>query len=331
MVLCCRQIENISAPMPKEDCMMTGLWKFFSMVLLLLMFAIPCQAGQKIRIAVLQFSTAGSSHSSRLGEATEGWFVDSLVRTRKFQVLERAQMNSLLRELQFQNSREVSAATAVKAGKLAGVQVVVFGNVQFAQKRQELHTSGWLPGVPGLPGLPGRLPSGGGSKRTSEGNLTVRAVNVQSGEILFSKSETLTDSNFKISIMGTGGGTDWDETVFRKIYQPAVDKITDEMVTDIEAMREGLGSAASGEGKVVVVKEGVVYINLGKLDGVKPGDQYEVFRGENITDPDTNEVLGRDEQLMGKIVLQKLSGDHLSTAKILSGRGFAIGDIVKKK
>ena len=306
--------------------MIKGFLKCIAGVLLLLLFAIPCRAEQKIRIAVLQFSTAGSSlMSGHLGEATEGWFVDSLVSTKKFQVMERAQMNALLKELRFQNSSEVSAATAVKAGKLAGVQVVVFGNVQFAQKKQELHTSGWLPGAPV------RLPSGGGSKKTSEGNLTARAVNVQTGEILFSKTETLTESNFKISIMGTGGGTDWDETVFRKIYQPAVDKITQEMVANLESIREGLGSAASGEGKVVSLKGSTIFINLGSLDGVKPGDEYEVFRAEIITDPDTREVLGRDEQLVGKVVLEKLSGDHLSTARILSGSNFAKGDIVKKK
>jgi curli biogenesis system outer membrane secretion channel CsgG len=293
---------------------------------LLLGLAVPCSAEQKIRIAVLHFSDTHTGRmSGHLGKATEEWFVDSLVNTKKFQVLERSQIKELSKEQQFQGSREVSQATAVKAGKIAGVQVVVFGSVQFAQKQQEVHTSGRIPGLSKF------LPSGSGSQKTSEGNLTVRAVNVQSGEILFSKTETLSESNFKLNIMGTGGGTNWDETVFRKIYQPAVEKVTQEMVAKIEELQEGLGSAASGEGKIVSLKKDTIFVNLGKLDGVKPGDKYEVVRAETITDPDTKEVLGRDEKQMGVIALERLSGDHLSAAKIVSGGDFAVGDIIKKK
>lgn len=302
------------------------IMKWFAVVLLLLSGALPCSAEQKLRVAVLQFSAVGSGNvSGQLGKATEGWFVDSLVDTRKFKVMERAQMDALLQEHRFQKSADVSAATAVKAGKLAGVQVVVFGNVQFAQKNQQLHTSGRIPG------LPVRLPGGSGSKKTSEGNLTVRAVDVQSGEILFSKTETLSESNFRFDIMGTGAGTDWDETVFRKIYQPAVDRITQEMVAKIETLRDGVGSAASSEGKIVSLKKDVVFINLGKLDGVKPGDEYEVYQAEVIIDPDSSEVLGRDEKLLGTVTLVRLAGDHLSATRVLSGSDFAIGNIVKKK
>ena len=302
---------------------MANFWKVSATVLFVVALAQPCRAEPKIRLAVLQFSSVGGGHD--VGEAAEGWFVDSLVGTKKFQVMERTQLNAVMKELHFQQSGDVSAATAAKVGKLAGVQVVVFGNIHLAVKKQELHTSGLLPG------LFVRLPSGGGSKTTFEGNVTARAVGVQTGEILFSKTETVSESTFHADIMGTGGGTEWDETVVRKIFQSAVDTITQELVAKVEGVREDLGSAASGEGKIVALKEGLVFLNLGKLDGVSPGDRYEIVRAEIISDPDTKEVLGRDETAVGTVVVEKLSGDHLCTAKILTGRGFVKGDIAKRK
>lgn len=302
---------------------MANSWKALAVAVVLLSLALPCRAEQKLRIAVLKFSSVGGGHD--VSEAAEGWLVDSLVGTGKFQVLERAQLDAVLKELRFQQTGEVSAATAAKAGKQAGVQVVVFGNVHFAAKKQELHTSGFIPG------LPVRLPSGRGSKTTFEGNLTARAVSVQSGQIVFSKTETVSDSTFHGEILGTGGGTDWDDTVVRKVFQAAVDTITQELVAKVEGVRDDLGSAALGEGKIVALKEGLVFLNLGKLDGVAPGDRYDIVRTEEIADPDTKEVLGRDETPVGSVVVEKVSGDHLCTAKIVTGRGFAKGDVAKKK
>ncbi|MBI5016565.1 MAG: hypothetical protein HZB55_13880 [Deltaproteobacteria bacterium] len=281
----------------------------------------------KPRVAVLEFTETGAGGwSGNVGRAAETWFVDSLVNTQKFKVLERQQLQALLAEQHFQMGGEVSPATAVQVGKVAGVQVIVFGNVNFAQKEQELHTSGVMGLIKNVPHI-----WGSGSMRTSEGNLTARAVSVQTGEILFSKGETVSTSNFNLDILGTGGGTEWDETVARKVFQPAVEKLTAEMVAKIEGMKESLGEAATGgEGKVVALKDGIVLINLGRLDGVKGGDKFEVVRAEVIRDPDTNEVLGRDETPVGSIVVHKISGDHLSAAKILSGDDFSKGDVVKR-
>ena len=148
-------------------------------------------ADSKLRVAVLEFTEKGAGHwSGYVGKAAEDWFVDSLVNTQKFTVLERQQLDAILAEKNFQASEEVSQATAAKAGKMAGVQVVVFGNIDFAQKEQEVHSSG------GVGSLLSKIPLwGSGSKKTSEGNLTARAVDVQTGEILFSKSETVSTSN----------------------------------------------------------------------------------------------------------------------------------------
>lgn len=282
-------------------------------------------AEKKIRIAVIGFEEKSAGHmSGRVGKAAEDWFTNALVNTKKFSVMEREKLQSILKEQSFQMSGAVDQLSAVKAGKMLGVQLVVFGNIDFSQKEDEVKSSGLtLGGV--------RLPWGGGSKKTSEGNLTTRLVNVQSGEIVHSGSETVSDSSFNVSIMGTGGGSKWDKTKTKKVFKPAVKKLVKQMVAKVDDIGDSLGSAATGsQGKVVRIKGGKVYVNLGKIDGVKAGDSFGIYRGEEIVDPDTGQVLGRDETEIATIKIDKVMGDHLAAGKV-SGKGKPEkGDVVKK-
>lgn len=282
--------------------------------------------GKGPRISVLEFTEKSSGNwSGHVGRASEDWFVDALVNTNKFTVLERQQLENILRESQFQMSGVVSAATAAQIGKMAGVQFMIFGNIDFAQKDQEVHSGG----VSSL--LGGRLPWGSAGKKSSEGNLTARVVNVQTGEIVFSKSETVSTSNFKIDIMGTGAGTDWDETVARKVFQPAVEKIVKEMTEQLSTMTESAGGEQQAkECKVVSVKDGKIYLNFGKAEGVKVGDRFAVVRVEIVRDPTNGAELGRDETEVGTVVVDKIGGDHLSIGHAEKGDGFAQDDVARK-
>ncbi len=282
----------------------------------------------KPRIAVIQFSEKSSGYGSgQVGNAAEDWFTDELVNSKKFTVMERQKLQSILSEQSFQLTGAVDQLTAVKAGKLLGVQLVVFGSIDFGQKADEVNSSGLsIGGV--------TLPWGGGKKTTSEGNLTARLVNVQTGEIIYSDSKTVSDSSFNINIMGTGGGSSWDKTKARKVFQPAVHKLVAQMGEKIGDISSSLASAAAGlVGAIVKIKNEDVYVNLGKLDGVKTGDKFDVVRGEEITDPGTGQVLGRDEETVAQVTIKKVMGDHLATATAGTDAKikFEKGDIIKKK
>ena len=283
----------------------------------------------KMRIAVMNFTESGHGYwSGNVGSATEGWFVDELVNTKKYRVMERAELEKILGEQGFQLSGAVDARTATKAGKMLGVQLLIFGNVDFTEKESEAHTGG----LGGL--LGGRLGGvyGGGHKKTTEGNLTARVINVQTGEILFSRTETVTDSSLNISIMGTGGGSSWDNTKLKKVFIPAIHKVVEQLAGDSAEITQGLGDAATAvEGKVVMMKDGKVYINIGSIDGVKPGDTYGVVSREPITDPDSGQVLGNDDKPIGRLRVEKVNGDHLAICIIDSGRGFEKGQTVLRK
>ena len=155
---------------------------------------------------------------------------------------------------------------------------------------------------------------------------------MQTGEILFSRTETVTDSSLNISIMGTGGGSSWDNTKLKKVFIPAIHKVVEQLAGDSAEITQGLGDAATAvEGKVVMMKDGKVYINIGSIDGVKPGDTYGVVSREPITDPDSGQVLGNDDKPIGRLRVEKVNGDHLAICTIDSGRGFEKGQTVLRK
>ncbi|HIE04333.1 MAG TPA: hypothetical protein EYP61_06195 [Candidatus Latescibacteria bacterium] len=73
---------------------------------------------------------------------------------------------------------------------------------------------------------------------------------------------------------------------------------------------------------VVLVEDGVVYLNLGYEDGVRPGDRFWVYKeGEIIRDPVTGEVLGRaDAKKVGEVQVTEVKAPHLSKARLVRGR-----------
>ncbi len=83
--------------------------------------------------------------------------------------------------------------------------------------------------------------------------------------------------------------------------------------------------------RVIKVDQGYVYLNAGRLTGVRPGDRFEVYaRGKEIVDPVTQRTLGiAPGEFKGVIEVDALFGTDASRAKIISGDGFKTGDLVK--
>ncbi len=83
---------------------------------------------------------------------------------------------------------------------------------------------------------------------------------------------------------------------------------------DIES---GIGSA------VIVSMDGAeVYINRGFEDGLKVGDQFDVYtRGPELLDPETGEHLGYSDRKVGTIRVMVVKAAHLSRAEVIEGEG----------
>ncbi len=74
-----------------------------------------------------------------------------------------------------------------------------------------------------------------------------------------------------------------------------------------------------------------VYLNAGRLTGLRPGDKLTVYaRGREFVDPVTGRSLGfAPGEQKGHIVIETLFGTDAAKAKVIDGHDFEPGDIVK--
>ena len=139
-------------------------------LLLILLLIASCIAinAQTTRVAILDFENiSGITKYDGLGKAMSSMLISDIeanVSPKKLQLVERAQIQKVLKEQYFQTSGSVNKNTAVQAGKLLGVNYLLIGDVYILNdeliinarltntetgdivfsKKQEGKTVGWL-------------------------------------------------------------------------------------------------------------------------------------------------------------------------------------------
>ena len=283
--------------------------------------------GPKKRIAVLEFEDkSGHQHSGwrDVGRGMSDSLVTALVKTNRFIVIEREQIDKVMAEQAFGRSGAVNPDTAAKIGRLIGAGAIITGGVtEFGVKQSKI----------GVGGLGRVLPFGGGGgiqTNTARVVLDVRFVDTSTGQILMAETALGEDSSSGVDIdlsMAPSvefGKEGFDETVIGKAVRESVDKVVKKIAEAMENI--------PWQGSVVKVTGDKIYINSGNDDGRKSGDKFTVYRpGEELIDPDTGELLGSEMEEIGEIEIVEVKEKKLSIAKPVKGSGFERYDIVKEK
>lgn len=280
----------------------------------------------KPRVAVLEFKNKAQGYSwYQAGQAAQDMLVTELVKKGEFRVMEREQLAAIMEEKHLSLSGDIDPKTAVKVGKMIGVEYLITGAVT------ELGVADRSANVPG--GIfGGRLPSVNVRSQRMDAAVDARAFSTSTGEIVWADTARESTSDSSVYVAGAGGGVD-DHRKVDRILRPVVVKLA-ESLSQKKLTTSGLGGAtdASGvAGKIARADGGTIYLNVGSEAGVKEGDEFDVFRmGEPIKDPDTGEVLGANERKVGRIKVNAVMGPRLSKASGVSGSGFKAGDTLKK-
>jgi len=279
----------------------------------------------KPRVAVLEFKNKAQGYSwYQAGQAAQDMLVTELVKKGEFRVMEREQLAAIMEEKHLSFSGDIDPKTAVKVGKMIGVEYLITGAVT------ELGVADRSANVPG--GIfGGRLPSVNVRSQRMDAAVDARAFSTSTGEIVWADTARESTSDSSVYVAGAGGGVD-DHRKVDRILRPVVVKLA-ESLSQKKLTTSGLGGAtdASGvAGKIARADGGTIYLNVGSEAGVKEGDEFDVFRmGEPIKDPDTGEVLGANERKVGRIKVNAVMGPRLSKASAVSGSGFKAGDTLK--
>src|SRR5215210_4291232 len=188
-----------------------------ALVLVVASVAFAADKSSKPRIAVLEFKNKADNQWWYHGgaEAAQDVFVTELVKSGRFRVIEREQLAALMQEKNLSLSGDVDPKTAVKIGKLLGVNYLLTGAVtEYGVTAKTAHGSAVR-----------RLPGFSAGKRSFTAAMNARLIDTNTGEIVWADEATAEESSVKVSVGGFGGGVD-DERMFDKVMKPVIQKLT---------------------------------------------------------------------------------------------------------
>ena len=292
---------------------------------LMMGFSIGLAQGLKKRVAVMDFEDKTGHGGWHIGSGMADMLTTALVKSGKFMVIERQQLDKIMQEQSLGMSGAVTAQSAAQVGKLLGVELMVTGSVnEFGEKSSKVGGSVGSSVSKGMFGL-NRL---GVETKTARVGLDVRLVNTTTGEIVAAEGIAEDESKKGVDV-GTdefsfSNDTHFDQTLAGKATRKAVNKIID-MIT-------GAMEKVAWTGMVLKVNaDKTLMLKPGALGGVKVGDKFTVYsKGEDVIDPETGLSLGAEESQAGTIEVIEAK-DQYAKAKILSGSGLKEKDLIREK
>lgn len=179
---------------------------------------LPAYSGKKVGIAIMDFETRVPHHGWRVGHGASDMLTTALVKTKKYRCFERDKLNSIMKEQKLQMSGAVDPTTAVQVGKLIGVKYIITGAVT----EYGVGTSDY--------GAGGYVDFG---KKTYKAAVDVRAVNVETGEIIFADSGSGELRSTKLKVLGIGGGESFDEKKASESMRMAIDDLASKLYLEL--------------------------------------------------------------------------------------------------
>lgn len=274
----------------------------------------------KKRVAVIEFEDkAGYGHN--VGRGVSDMLVTSLVESDKFLVIERAELDEILKEQGLGMTGAVTPQSAAKVGQLLGIEIMITGSVtEFGSKQNKV--GGGIGSIGGF--------NIGVKKTSARVAVDIRMVDVNTGEIIVAKSAEGDDSstgldNIGIEDIDFHNSSTWDNTQLGKASREAIEEC-------VEYITDGM-DAVAWQGKVIKASGTTIFMKPGSKGGVKPGMVFSIYRpGEELIDPDTGLSLGSEESKIGQIQVTGDVGDgRAAKAIVKSGTGFETGDLIRVK
>jgi len=283
---------------------------------------LPPIKGPKKTIAVMDFENkAGAAAEWNLGSGMAEMLTTALVNSNRFIVLERQAISDVITEQDFGASGRTTDVGAAKIGKILNAQTLVRGAVtEFGES-----ASGGGSGF-GYAGI-----NVGLSSSKAHVAVNIRLYDATTGQVIDSlrcegkATASGISGGYSGSELGgfTFGTSAFTKTPLGKATQEAIDRAVRFIIEKMDQV--------SWQGKIVDIKEGVVYINAGANSNVFVGDEFTVYKkGEELIDPDTGVALGSEDKKIGRIQVVSVE-EKFAKANAVSGSmgSFGRGDIIK--
>jgi curli biogenesis system outer membrane secretion channel CsgG len=281
----------------------------------------PAQApasAEKPRLAIRAIAATTAVQAQAKSEGTENalmqieqgadpQLMDAIQATRRFDLVARSDMPSVLKEQDLTQSGNVNVMDpqAARAFQLAGaryVATVTIGNFQDISERTELLN---------------QFGTSKAERRTIDLQATVKIFDTTTGTLFRSTTVTISEAATNEIMPGVEQKGSKTNVVLG--------------ATAGRLAREAAASIADSisPARVVGYTMGKITFNRSADQGVAAGQVYEVFSmGEAMVDPDTGEQLGAEEVSVGWARVLD-AGSRVSTAQAIEDRGIDRGSVLR--
>jgi curli biogenesis system outer membrane secretion channel CsgG len=167
-------------------------------------------AANKPKIAVLEFKNKVDNQWWFHGgaQSAQDVFITDLIKSDKFDVVKREQLEELMQQKNLSLSGDVDAKTAVRVGKLLRVNYLLTGALtQYGSTDVNRGGGGVFTG-----------------KRAFIAAMNARLIDTSTGKVLWSDEEHDQVDSTKVSVFGVGGGVD-DNRMFDIVMKPVIQKL----------------------------------------------------------------------------------------------------------
>lgn len=273
-------------------------------------------------IAVLNFTNkAHFPYNWDLGEGVRELLVNELVQSGRFSVLTREDLGPVLQELELQDDPRFRQQLRARFGQLKNVQYLVKGALT-----DFTHVSGG--GVRGALNEAGSLIGLGADVETAVVSMTLYVIELESGEIL--ASETLEERVYagEVQMRGTYDKVSFGGSAF---YRTPLGKATrDLMKRALNSVGDSIAREKWHPRVIKAREDGRIFVTGGVDRALKAETIWRVYRrGVPLTDPETGDVLGHEDDVwVGTVKLLEVKDKH-SIAEVIKDGGIKAGQILR--
>jgi curli biogenesis system outer membrane secretion channel CsgG len=268
----------------------------------------------KPTVAVMSFTNHAPMHMKwNLGDGLADQLIDRLIQTRRYVVLERQQLQAVLKELKRTNDQRFSQIAQPQTGQLKHVRYLIkgtitdFGHVETVEGLWRVFDWGLF-----------------GSSSHAVVAATVYVVDIQSGQIIASESveakiRDKKEKDEKIQYQGMAFGS---FTFYHTPLGRATSKMLDKAVRSIAQTI----ADQPYQPKIASLLNDTVIINGGRDRRIMVGNEYTVRpQAQVVIDPDTGDLLGHIAgETLGRVRVTQVTGKY-AVAAIVSGSDFEPG------
>jgi len=280
-------------------------------------------SGRK-RIAVIRLEAPNDYTSTRLGVGVADMLTTALVKSGAFDVIERVQLDAVLKEHNLSEQGVLDPATAVKVGQILGVDYLLGGKITEFGIKTRRSGLGAIDRIVGGNGTLGGLDLKNSTARVA---LDVRLIDVRTGKILTADTGVGEEKNSGIVlaggqlrhlvVLGRFDTTEWSESQIGKATRKAVDEVIRKVVGLFPVEGKILAVIGSGPDRTAI-------LDMGRFSGLKEGMEVQVVREEIIRD-EGGQAIWTDQKPVGRLKVVELRNDR-AKAVLIDGYLLEKGD-----